>query len=233
MPYILALECASDSCSVALLNSSGIVEKITDSPKRHNELLLPMVDALLSEAQLAVSDIDAIAFGCGPGSFTGIRIAASVAQGLAFAGEKPVIPISSLAALAQAAYGKLNCSEVLTAVDARMGEIYWAHYRLDNKKIMRLIGDESLCLPSKVPDIFDSKSVQVYDLLAVGSGYCYQADFSFNTSSVNWAPEISASAKEIVKLAAVAYEAGRLLPAEQAIPVYLRETVNWKKLPGR
>lgn len=234
MPNILALECASDSCSVALLHHSKLLEKISHSAKKHNELLLPMVEDLLSEAQLTIQDIDIYAFGCGPGSFTGIRIAASVVQGLAFANNKPVIPVSSLAGLAQSAYLTMACREVVTAVDARMGEIYWAHYRLGPKQTMELVGTELLCSPSSIPQTFESDPRLAGSVLAVGNGCCYQNEISAaNPFISNWAPDVVASAKEIAQLALVCYENGELCSADGAIPVYLREKVNWQKLPGR
>ena len=233
MPNILALECASETCSVALSQHSEIIEEISTSPQRHNELLLPMVSEVLSRAQLSINDIDAFAFGRGPGSFTGIRIAASVIQGLAFATGKPVIPVSSLAALAQSAFDKHKCNDVLTIVDARMGEVYWAHYRL-NEQVMRLIGDECLCLPSKTPVIKEDLKGELTTLMVVGNAYAYQEELaSVNRLQLEWPRNNSATAKDIAGLALVSFEAGDIYPAEKAIPVYLRETVNWKKLPGR
>lgn len=233
MPNILALECASETCSVALSHNSEIIEKISVSPQRHNELLLPMVSDVLSQAQLSISDIDAFAFGRGPGSFTGIRIAASVIQGLAFATNKAVIPVSSLAALAQGAFDEHQCTEVLTIVDARMGEIYWAHYK-PKERIMRLIGNECLCLPSKAPVIQEYLTGKCTTLMVVGNAYAYEEELaSANNLQLEWMRNISATAKDVAKLALVSFEAGDIYPAEKAIPVYLRETVNWKKLPGR
>ncbi|MBL4608759.1 MAG: tRNA (adenosine(37)-N6)-threonylcarbamoyltransferase complex dimerization subunit type 1 TsaB [Pseudomonadales bacterium] len=234
MPNILALECASDSCSVALLHHSNLLEKTSDSPKRHNELILPMVEELLAEAQLTIQDIDVYAFGCGPGSFTGIRIAASIVQGLAFSNSKPVIPVSSLASLAQSAYSTQLYSDVVTAVDARMGEIYWAHYRLGDKKTMELLGAEVLCSPSSTPRISESTTIIPGSVLAIGSGCLYQNDIAAaNPEISHWAPDIMASAKDVIQLALVCYENGDVRAAHEAIPVYLREKVNWKKLPGR
>ena len=203
------------------------------SPQRHNELLLPMVSDVLAQAQLSIGDIDAFAFGRGPGSFTGIRIAASVIQGLAFATDKAVIPVSSLAALAQSAFDKHECTDVLTIVDARMGEVYWAHYQL-KEQVMRLIGDECLCFPSKTPVIPEDIKGKRTTLMAVGNAYVYEEELATaNHLQLEWPRNISATAKDIAKLALVSFEAGDIYPAEQAIPVYLRETVNWKKLPGR
>lgn len=233
MPNILALECASDSCSVALLHHSKLLEKTSSSAKKHNELILPMVDDLLSDAQLTIQDIDIYAFGRGPGSFTGIRIVASVVQGLAFANNKPVIPVSSLAGLAQSAYLRMACREVITAVDARMGEIYWAHYQLGNNQIMGLAGTELLCSPSSIPQV-ESNASLAGSVFAVGNGCRYQSEISAaNPTISNWEPDVVASAKAIAQLALARYENGELCSADEAIPVYLREKVNWQKLPGR
>jgi tRNA threonylcarbamoyladenosine biosynthesis protein TsaB len=128
----------------------------------------------------------------------------------------------------------MACREVLAIVDARMGEIYWGHYRLGGKQTMELIGAELLCNPSSVPQLIESITEPADAVFAVGSGCMYQNEISTaNCLISNWAPGVAATAKEIIQLALVSYENGTVYSAEEAIPVYLRETVNWQKLPGR
>lgn len=234
MPNILAFESAYDTCSVALSLNSHIAEKSSTEPKQHNALILPMVDTLLRETNIEISEIDAFAFSCGPGSFTGLRIAASVVQGLAFSTDKPVIPISSLGALAQSSYRKLGITEVITISDAKMGEVYWAHYKLNETKQMTAQGDELLCSPSTLPIFSEERIAEKRGALVVGDGHIYQSEvMTRNPLLVDWEKDITASAKDVLQLAMFAYDLGQLYEAEFAIPVYLREEVNWKKLPGR
>ena len=142
---ILALDTATEACSAALLSGDGSVYERHDiAPRRHAELILPMVDGILTEAGLGLNDLDAIAFGRGPGAFTGVRIAAGVTQGLALGAGLPVIPVSSLAALAQPALGK--AAIVLPAIDARMGEVYWAAYESDQDGLVTALAGEQVAL---------------------------------------------------------------------------------------
>ena len=128
---ILAIDTATDACSVALHLDGDYREIHELAPRRHAEILLPRIRTLLSEAALSLRDLDALAFGRGPGAFTGVRIATGVIQGLAFGADLPVVPISSLHALAQGAWRERGEGNVLAAFDARMGEVYWGAYRLD------------------------------------------------------------------------------------------------------
>ena len=129
---ILAIETATEACSAALYNDGEIICRYELAPRKHTQLILPMMDAILEEAGVTRSSLDAIAFGRGPGAFTGLRIAVGIAQGLALAVDKPVIPISTLGAMAQQVLettsNVINSAEAafIPAIDARMGEVYWA-----------------------------------------------------------------------------------------------------------
>src|SRR5690349_9145853 len=125
---ILAFDTSTSACTVALQNGDFVSVRHQLAPKQQAQLILPMINELLSSTSLTANELDAIAYGCGPGSFTGIRIASSVAQGIGFAINKPIIPVSSLAALAQTAFLEQQWTRLLVAVDARMGKIYWANY---------------------------------------------------------------------------------------------------------
>ncbi|VFM95033.1 MAG: tRNA threonylcarbamoyladenosine biosynthesis protein TsaB [Candidatus Kentron sp. G] len=128
---IFAIDTATDACSAALHLDGGCREIHELAPRRHAEILLPRIRTLLSEAALSLRDLDALAFGRGPGAFTGVRIATGVIQGLAFGADLPVVPVSSLHALAQGAWRERGEENILAAFDARMGEVYWGAYRLD------------------------------------------------------------------------------------------------------
>src|SRR5579872_2888616 len=128
---LLALDTSGDACSVALRVGQSVIVQEKIASQQQSSCVLPMVQHILAEAGLALSQLDALAFGRGPGSFTGLRIAAGVIQGLAFAADLPVLPISTLAALAQGVYRQTQAQAVLSAIDARMQEVYWGVYGLD------------------------------------------------------------------------------------------------------
>jgi tRNA threonylcarbamoyladenosine biosynthesis protein TsaB len=217
---LLAIETATDACSAALWRDGRITDHCEHAPQRHAELILPMVDALLAEAGLKVAELDAIAFGRGPGSFTGLRIAAGVAQGLAFAAGKPVIGISTLAALAQGVASQ--GSRVLAALDARMGEVYWGLYQADAAGLMRLAGAEMVCPPERV------SVPEEPGWIGAGNGWrahsaALRARVGAQVSQV--LDDTLPRAGALLPLAVDAYLAGQVQPAEAAVPVYLRDEV--------
>ena len=122
---LLALDTATEACSVALNIDGELTEHYELLPRRHSRELLPMVEKIIAAAGLSLTQLDAVAFGCGPGAFTGLRVATAMAQGLAFGADLPVIPVSTLAALAQQAHRCYQSTHVLAAIDARMDEVYW------------------------------------------------------------------------------------------------------------
>src|SRR5690606_41346453 len=130
MSCLLALDTATEACSVALLHEGRVLSRYEVAPRLHAQRLLPMVQEVLDEAGIAIAALDAIAFGRGPGAFTGVRIAIGVVQGLAFALDRPVLPVSNLAVLAQRAHRESGASQVAAAIDARMDEIYWGCFAL-------------------------------------------------------------------------------------------------------
>jgi len=221
---ILAIDTATEACSVALKIEDQSVEIFELIPRAHTERVLPMVDQLLAEAALSLNQLDAIAFDCGPGSFTGVRVGTSVAQGLAFSVDLPVIPISSLAALAQLAYRENKAEHVLSSIDARMSEMYWAGYSLDSG-IMILQGEE------KVTPVSEVKADGPWH--AIGSGW---DTFGNELQQANWVNVTSYTkdqfphAQDIATLAAKSYQNGQLVSAENAIPSYIRDEVTWKKI---
>ncbi len=222
---LLALDTATEACSAALLIDGEWRERYVVAPRGHARLLLPMLDELLDEADLKPVQLDAIAFGRGPGSFTGVRIATSVAQGIAFAAELPVLPVSTLAALACAALQATTEKRILAAIDARMGEIYWAAYARDATALPQLLGEELVAAALSVQVALD---VPWY---GVGSGWAaYEEELraQFGAALSGLDNQALPHAAQIAQLAARDFAAGLAVSAEQALPVYLRNQVAHK-----
>ena len=161
---ILAIDAATEACSVALLTQAQTVSRFEVIPQQHSQRLLPMVDEVLQEANMTLSDVSAIAFGRGPGSFTGVRIGVGIAQGLAFGANLPMVPVSSLEAMAEGAYREHGAEQVIAAIDARMGEIYTATYQRQDT-------GEWLCLdPERVMKPEDAE-FSLSEATVVGTGF--------------------------------------------------------------
>lgn len=223
---ILAIETATEACSAALLVGDDVLHKFEHQPQQQARLILPMVDALLAEAGLAPAGLDAVAFGCGPGSFTGLRIAAAVTQGIAVAGELPVLPVSTLAAIAQGIYRRHGEARVLAAIDARMQEVYWGIYRLNDEALMTLQEQEHVLPPSQVPAPSDKEG-----WCGAGSGWLAHVDVLRSRMAGQGCPvkrvyeDVWPDAVDVLSLALPLYKAGKGLEAAQAIPTYLRDKV--------
>ncbi len=219
---ILSIDTSTEACSAALVADEEILERFEIAPSKHSGLILPMIDSLLNEAGFTVSQLDAIGFSCGPGSFTGLRIAAGVVQGIAIGADLPVIPVSTLAALAQYAFEEKNELNVLAALDARMNEVYWGIVRYDNQGQIIHAGKEVVCLPGQVavPD--------EDEWFGVGPGWTRYAD-EMRTVSTNkqlsWEDNVYPHARYIASIAAKDFVKGKLVAPEQAVPVYLRDNV--------
>lgn len=216
---ILSFDTSTEACSCALYIDGEIQDRSVIAPRKHAALILTMVDELLSEAGLKPSQLDLLAFGRGPGNFTGLRIACGVAQGIAFAVDIPVAPISSLAILAQAAQNK---TKVLAVIDARMAEIYYGFYLIDNQGIMRCDGQEMVCTPN---NITLPKAGQWF---GVGSGwatYGEQLSRLLGERLQNYQADKYPQARAMMPLALTAFKQGQIVSAENALPVYLRNKV--------
>lgn len=219
---ILALESAGAGCSVALLAGERLVERLELAPRRHAASLLPMAEACLAEAGVGLRELDGVAFGRGPGSFTGVRIATGVAQGIAFAAGLPVVPVSNLAASAAAAFRLRGWRQVLVALDARMGEVYAGGFSVPSDGPPQAAGEETLCAPEALrpPDAGRwqgaGSAFGAYPALVAGLGLA-DADAT-----------VAPLARDLLGLAAAALARGDSVAAEEALPVYLRDKVAWQ-----
>lgn len=221
---ILALETSSTQCSVALFWDGDIVSKQVSEANQHGEVILPMIDELLALAQINLKKLDAIAFGRGPGSFTGLRIASSVTQGLAIAHDLPVISISSLQALAQHAYRLFNYQRVIVAIDARQQEIYSGLFELSGSAMALLANTyETITTPS--------------NLLLPKTGEWYGVGTGWNVGKEYWSSvlqdrllevqnQIYPDAVDVAYLASLEFANKNFILPEEAIPTYLRDQVT-------
>lgn len=229
----LALDTSTEACSVALALDGQILVLDEVCPQQHSKRILPMLQQLLSDAGVSLYQLDGIIFGRGPGSFTGVRIGVSVAQGLAFGADLPVFGVSTLAAMAQAAAVQQNATEVIAAIDARMAEVYIAAYALDEAGLMQAITPEIAAKPAALPEVLTSLSF-TSQLLGVGTGWQ-----TYSQALQQLAPALIAdsilypSAQFMLPFASRAWQQQLFVSAEQAEPVYVRDEVTWQKLPGR
>lgn len=217
---IAALETSTELCSVALWLDGRLLSAREPAGQRHSEWLLPMLDGLLAEAGIKLKDLDGIAFGSGPGSFTGLRIACGVTQGLAFGAGLPVLGISTLLAMAEAS----ALDRVLACLDARMGEVYLAAHEQTAQGWATRI-EACLVRPEQAPELPGP------GWTGCGSGFsAHGATLAqrYGGQLVGAQPERFPEASAIARLAAPLFAAGRGLPAERALPVYLRDKVALK-----
>ena len=221
---LLAFETATEACSVALWIDGEVRERFAIAPRQHAELALPWADALLADAGIAKSQLDAIAVGRGPGAFTGVRLAIALAQGVALALDKPVVPISTLAVLATslAPAQSQRKQHILAAIDARMGEIYFGAFARDDSEIVALSG-EAVTKPDLV---IVPEAINAWH--GVGTGFAaadgaLQSHLRTHLSSLN--ATALPHAADLARLAARAFARGEAVPPERAEPAYLRNNV--------
>ncbi|MGE8414100.1 MAG: tRNA (adenosine(37)-N6)-threonylcarbamoyltransferase complex dimerization subunit type 1 TsaB [Pseudomonas sp.] len=222
MSTLLALDTATEACSVALLHDGRITSHYEVIPRLHAQKLLPMIKELLANAGTTLQAVDAIAFGRGPGAFTGVRIAIGVVQGLAFALERPVVPVSNLAVLAQRALREHGATQVAAAIDARMDEVYWGCYQ-EVAGEMRLVGNEAV-LPPEGAALPDGSSGDWFGA-GTGWGYAERIAVALKGQDAGMLPH----AEDLLTLARFAWERGEAILADDAQPVYLRDKVATPK----
>lgn len=217
---LLALDTATEACSAALLLDGEVREHYEVIGRGHAERLLPMVDGLLTQAGLTLGALDAIAFGRGPGGFTGLRIAAAIAQGLAAGAALPVVPVSDLDAIASAASRASGAARVIVCLDARMGQVYWAALDCSGLRPVAVM-PEALANPGDV--------WLTGDTLWHAAGPGFDAYPAIAQRLGNRLSGIQSGllphAADIARIAAMDFAAGKAVPARQAQPVYLRNEV--------
>lgn len=225
---ILIIDTSTEACSVAITKGDEIFYRQDVTPRSHTKMVLPMVDDLLTQAQLSINDVDAIAWGRGPGSFTGVRIGTGIMQGLALGANKPVIGLSTLAAMAQQAINDFGATQVIAAIDARMGEVYWGVFESVDG-LASLVGKEMVIKPEAIdPKILND---EVY--IGVGTAWETYPKLA-DLRNIKVEPSILyPSSKAMVPLALNAWHKGETMDVDEASPVYVRDTVTWQKLPGR
>jgi tRNA threonylcarbamoyladenosine biosynthesis protein TsaB len=224
---ILSIDTSSEACSVALDTGAETLFRFTDQPRKHAELVLPMVDELLNQAGMTLTQLDAIGFGRGPGAFTGLRIAAGMVQGLALGADLPVVSVSSLAVLAQRAFREFGWRACHVALDARMGEVYWGSYRFDDSDNPVLIGNECVCKPEQLAEKADITLESGWN--GAGSGWCYQKLLEIGCGPLQHCePSLLPHALDLLTLAQLKYAKQDVIRADQVAPVYLRNNVAAK-----
>lgn len=228
----LAIDASTEACSVALQVNNKVYSRYELCPQSHSLRLLPMIDSVLAEANVTLSALNGLIFGQGPGSFTGVRIGVGVAQGLAFAANLPVVGVSSLQAMAQQAYIEFGEEQVIAAIDARMAEVYNGFFQLDENNIMQAQQVEAVTPPAKLGDLMSA--VIDKPSYVVGSGWDAYPETLAELKRNDASPDILfPSATAMLVVGAHKFSLGQGVSAEHAQPVYVRDTVSWKKLPGK
>lgn len=220
MPIILAIETSSELASCALLRGDAVIARESSGVRTHSQSILPMVQELLAEAGLTLQDCDAIAYGAGPGSFTGVRTACGIAQGLGFGANLPVVPVVTLEAMALACHQQGGAAEVMTVLDARMGEVYWAQYRMAEGADCRprIVAAPALAAPAAVQPLGEAT--------ACGNGFAaYPEAFAGKEFAAQAQGGIMPHAAQVAQLAASVLAAGGGVAAADAQPLYLRNKI--------
>ncbi|MGI8427626.1 MAG: tRNA (adenosine(37)-N6)-threonylcarbamoyltransferase complex dimerization subunit type 1 TsaB [Actinomycetota bacterium] len=230
---VLAIDTATEACSAAILVAGEVYERFLIAPRRHSALILPMVEEVLAEASVSLRQLDGLCFGRGPGSFTGVRIATGVIQGLALASDLPVAPVSTLAALAQGAFRPGGAECIVAALDARMGEVYLGIYTpggagtagatgFCQEAIVRPLGPETVTDPAAISTTLTGTWTGVGSGFAAhGAALCH----SLAGSPAGIEPETYPHARYIALIGIDTLRMGLGVRAEEAIPVYLRDRV--------
>lgn len=230
---LLALDTSTEACSVALWHKGEKTHLDELAQRTHTKRILPMVDELLANSGINLKQVDALAFGRGPGSFTGVRVGAGIAQGLALGADLPVIAVSNLTVMAQATFELHQAENVAAAIDARMNEVYFSQVKREKVRSeleeffqWNPVIEEQVCQPEKVLE-------QLSDLTAYRVGTGWGAYPQFKENGLEGSDIILPSAQYMLELALTDYAQNKVISALEIEPVYLRNEVTWKKLPGR
>lgn len=236
---LLALDTATEACSVALLYQGEITYLNELAQRTHTKRILPMIDQLLAQSGINLTALDGLVFGRGPGSFTGVRVAAGITQGLAFGADLPVIAVSNLTAMAQAAYEQDGALQVAAAIDARMNEVYFS--LLQGQKVRSEWGEfiqweteiaEQVASPELVLQQLNATQRNGQNCHCVGTGwqaYTPLAEFSQNKTANITLPD----ARYMLPLALEKWAKKEVISAVEIEPIYLRNDVAWQKIAGR
>lgn len=227
---ILVIDTATEACSVALEANGQVYNRFEICPQQHSQRILPMIDEVLKDANIVLQNVDYLGFGRGPGSFTGVRIATGVLQGLALGTGHKVVGISTLAAMAQQAYMENQSGHVTAAIDARMSEVYFAQFQLE-KDVMTVVGIEQVISPMQALQIQQQNPSTSWD--AVGTGWQAYPDLNAFEGIKEQTSILYPDAKYMLPLAKHLIKNGYATDVEEIRPVYLRDKVTWKKLPGK
>lgn len=223
---LLALDASTEALSIAVQFNGKVFKHFEVCPQQHSQKILPIVSELLEQAECKLTDLDGIVFGRGPGSFTGVRISVAIAQGLAYGSNLQLVGISTLQAMAQQAFDETDASTVAVGIDARMGEVYFAQFNKGENGLAQVIDKEVVCKPDELAN-------SEISLLAVGTAWASYEDIAkakgFDVKANLTLPD----AFYMLKLAEPEFAAGNTVEAADAQPHYVRDTVTWKKLPGR
>jgi len=225
---ILAFDASTEVCSVALATDDSVYERSCDTPKSHAKVLLPLIEALQQEAGLSVKKLNAIAVTCGPGSFTGIRIGLSIAQGLSYGAQLPIIGLNTLQVLAMNVAHDLDAEAlVVSALDARMGEVYGAGFRIENALPVEVFTSRV-----STPQQFTQSLRAAYPrspLVGVGHGWAIADMATVNPADLR--ADAKPRARDMLALAKAQLTARGLadFPIAEIEPIYLRNEVSWQK----
>jgi tRNA threonylcarbamoyladenosine biosynthesis protein TsaB len=223
MPIILAIETSSELASCALLSANTLITRASSGVRTHSQSILPMVQEVLAEAGITLKDCAAIAFGAGPGSFTGVRTACGIAQGLAFGAGLPAVPVVTLAAMALACRQQTGAADVLAVLDARMGEVYWAQYSFGQDDVLREVSAPALCAPGEVAPL---PTTATTPLAACGNGFsAYAEAFAGRDFADGALAGVMPHARQVAQLARVELALGHGVKPAEAQPLYLRNKI--------
>lgn len=229
---LLGIETATDACSVALYLDGETEQRHECQPRQHSRRLFPMLAELLRNRPPASLALDAIVYGCGPGSFTGLRIAASAAQGLAFSLNLPVVPVSTLACQAATARREHDVPEsavILSTLDANIGQVYWALYRATPEGLVELM-PPAVCTPEALPvTAIMAQLPEASSLCVVGSGTALIAGIPGLPVHRGYA-DVLPQARDLLSIARAALASGATQSAKDVSPLYVQDATRWKKL---
>ena len=225
----LAIDASTEACSVAININGKQFSEYELCPQSHSLRLLPMIDSVLTQANLKLAELDGIIFGQGPGSFTGVRIGIGVTQGLAFSAQLRARGVSTLQAMAQQAYNDKGQDKVIAAIDARMSEVYTCYFEVDASGIMQAKTDETVLKPELVAQYYQDLALPAY---GVGTGWDAYPVLSALKANADSPDILFPTALAMLTIGQVDFQQ-HSVDAEHAQPKYVRDTVSWKKLPGR